>query len=65
MDDVTHAKQQYGAVSVDEGADASSKMLARKICICGKKDSAEHKNNMGTFNGVFIPCALNIMGECI
>ena len=60
-----NGKQQYGAVNADEVADASSSKLPQLLCMCGKKDNEEHKNNMGTFNGVFIPCALNIMGEWI
>ena len=52
----------YGAVNTDgesPGVDVSSK----KLCSCTKKKGGGHKNDMGTFNGVFIPCALNIMGK--
>ena len=55
-------EKTYGAVDTDgtPSVDASSK----KICSCTKKKGGGgHKNDMGTFNGVFIPCALNIMGK--
>ena len=52
----------YGAVNTD-GESPDVDVSSKKLCSCTKKKGGGHKNDMGTFNGVFIPCALNIMGK--